>query len=90
MTPNDHAASRYVERVAAAVRDVAGLPAETQLDATTRLVGGGLALDSVVLLEVSLALEAEFACRIDEADLRPPHIDTIGSLAALIRGKSGG
>jgi len=91
VTAHDAAAGdRIVARVIAAVRAAAALPDSTHLDADTRLVGGGLGLDSVVLLEVALALEEEFACRIDESELRPPHIETIGSLAALIRRKGGG
>lgn len=80
----------HVARVIAVVREVAAVADATRIDAATRLVGGGLGLDSVVLLEVSLALEAEFGCRIDEADLRMPHIETVGALAALIQSKFGG
>jgi threonine synthase len=80
----------HVERVARAVRRVAGVPEGQAIAADTRLVGGGLGLDSVVILELALALEAEFGCVIEPAALRPPHIDTVGSIAELMRRKMAG
>jgi threonine synthase len=66
------------------------LPTDMRIDSETRLVEGGLALDSVALLEFSLALEREFGCRISEKELTPQHFATAGTVANLMRGKISG
>ena len=72
-----------LSRVAGSGRTPAGAGRETPL------VNGGYWLDSVALLEVIVACEAEFGIAFDpEADLRHGALATLGSLAGLIEAKS--
>jgi acyl carrier protein len=72
-----------LSRIAGPGRSPAGAGRETPL------VNGGYWLDSVALLEVVVACEAEFGVAFDpEADLRPGALATLGSLAGLIEAKS--
>jgi acyl carrier protein len=79
-----------VDRVKAIVTRVAG-PDRTPsaVTSTTPLGEGGLWLDSVELLEVILACEAEFDLTFD-ADLRLAEeaLTTVGSLAARIASRA--
>jgi acyl carrier protein len=65
----------------------AKLPGETELDTETKLIKGGLALDSVALLEFSLALEKEFDCEVSEKELVKENFETIGAVTELFRSK---
>jgi acyl carrier protein len=60
-----------------------GVPADVPLDAGTRLIEGGLELDSIQVLELSVAVEKRFSIELLPADLR--EFATLGSLAALVR-----
>lgn len=51
---------------------------------STRLLGGGVGLDSIEILRLACAVEEEFGITIDEADLRPEHFHTVGALADFI------
>jgi acyl carrier protein len=75
------ATKAIVERVAGPART----PADSGPD--TRL-GDGYWLDSVELLEIVVACEQEFGILFDEArDFEGGSLDTLGSLAALVRTK---
>ncbi|MCX7719055.1 MAG: pyridoxal-phosphate dependent enzyme [Candidatus Sumerlaeaceae bacterium] len=76
-----------MERVRQVLVEQNRLPTDTRIDSETRLVDGGLALDSVGLLEFSLALEREFGCHISENELTPQHFATVGTVADLMRSK---
>jgi threonine synthase len=75
------------ERVIGVLVKSLGLPSDTMLDADTRLVGGGLALDSIRVLELSLALEEAFGCQMQAADVKGGAFETVGTLADLFRRK---
>ncbi len=79
----------HVARVAGVVRRSSAARGDVAIGPATRLVGGGLGLDSVALLELALALEAEFGCELAPEDLRPPHVETVGAIAELLRRKIG-
>jgi acyl carrier protein len=75
-----------LDRVQALVVGIAG-PDRTPPDAgpDTALIDGGFWLDSVSLLEVIIACEAEFGVALDsQADLTPDTLTTSRKLAALI------
>ncbi len=75
-----------LDRVQALVVGIAG-PDRTPPDAgpDTALIGGGFWLDSVSLLEVIIACEAEFGVALDsQADLTADTLTTARKLAALI------
>jgi acyl carrier protein len=79
-------AGSLVSRVAAVIARVVG-PERTPPDAgaDTPLAGGGFWLDSVALLEVIVACEAEFDVSFDpDTDLTPEALATVGSLAQLV------
>jgi acyl carrier protein len=53
----------------------------------TPLVEGGLALDSVSLLELIVAVEESFGVTVEDEDLSLELVATIGSLADFVRRK---
>lgn len=55
----------------------------------TRL-GKGYLLDSVEMLDVVIACEAEFDIAFGEQDLNPSSFETLGSLTDLVRSKVAG
>jgi acyl carrier protein len=44
----------------------------------------------VALLELLLAIEKRFACRIEDQEVTPVHFATIGTVAAFVRRKRSG
>lgn len=74
-----------LDRVLKVLAETAKLPPGTELDTETYLMERGLALDSVTMLELSLALEKEFGMKIPEDDLSAANFRTIGSIADYFR-----
>ena len=66
------------------VRRTQRLPDDEPLAASTVLLDRGLALDSVALLDLVLALEERFGIRFAEQDVVPARFESIASVAALI------
>ena len=56
----------------------------SSLSSETRLVKGGLALDSMAVLELVTGLEDELGILIDESELKLEVLDDIGSLARFL------
>lgn len=50
----------------------------------TPLIGRGLGLDSVSLLELVVALETDFGMRFDEKDMTPELFADVGSIAGYV------
>lgn len=50
----------------------------------TPLIGRGLGLDSVSLLELVVALETDFGMRFDEKDMTPELFANVGSIAGYV------
>lgn len=73
-----------IEGVIETVRSSLQLAAEEPLDAETFLLERGLALDSVSLLDLVLALEGRFGLRIAEDDVVTENFETIACVAKLI------
>lgn len=59
------------------------------LSPRTRLVGEGLALDSMSVLELITGLEEELDIMIDESQLEPEVFEDIASLAQFLGEQSG-
>jgi acyl carrier protein len=77
-------------RVAVLVARVGHLGPQERIDESTPLVGGGVALDSVSVLELLLELEQEFGLEVDADELlRARALHTVGTLAAFIDSKTG-
>ena len=73
-----------VESVISIVRASQSLPADELLDGKTHLLDQGLALDSVALLELALALEGRFECRFEAHELTTENFETVTGVAKLI------
>ena len=56
----------------------------SQVDRSTGLLGEGIGLDSVEILQLVCAIEEEFDLTIDEAQLTAARFKTVGSLASFI------
>ena len=59
--------------------------AEQEMTSETCLLGRGLGLDSMAVLELVTGLEAELDLIIDDAELSREIFDTIGSLASFLQ-----
>jgi acyl carrier protein len=84
MSPDD-----VIARIITLTVQIAG-PERTprEVGPDTMLTEGGFWLDSVALLEVIVACEAEFAVEFDsEEDLTTQALESVGSLAEVIRRK---
>ncbi|MGH0032080.1 MAG: threonine synthase [Myxococcota bacterium] len=87
MTAMSGAPEDLLEQVVQVVRQSQRLGADEPLDASTRLVDAGLNLDSVAVLELLLALEKHFACRIEEREVTNENFQAVGSVTELVRRK---
>ena len=62
------------------------LEGKGQLDESTGLLGKGIGLDSIEIIQLVAALEEEFDLTIDDDDLLPEHFQTIGDLINFLQG----
>jgi acyl carrier protein len=85
----EHGAA-LLERVVGVVRKSLGLAEDQHIDAETQLLGAGLTLDSVALLELVMALEDAFPCRIEDEEIDALHFASVGAATELLRGKLAG
>lgn len=76
------------QRVMKALQQL-GFAAGMDLREDTQLLGGGLGLDSVALLQFSLELEKEYGCEIDPAEMTPANFSSIASVTRLMQTKAG-
>ena len=77
-----------LERVIQTIVQSAGLPHDEPLSADTPLVGSGVSLDSVAVLELVVALEKEFGIELSPTELAQTRaLSTVGSLAHLVDSK---
>jgi acyl carrier protein len=74
-------------RVVRVLRDCHGIPASQAIDGDTRLVRGGLGLDSVAVLEFVMALEEAFGLAIADEEMAAENFASVGAVAALVRRK---
>jgi acyl carrier protein len=75
-----------LQRTIDIVRRAAGLGPDEPIRADTGLVGSGLWLDSVAVLEVIMAIEKEFGIQLDRTVLsREGTLATVGSLAGVVQ-----
>ncbi len=79
-----------LDRVTQVVVQAAHLGPETQLNADTAIVGAGLSLDSVAVLEVLIGLETEFNVEITAEELVAARgLQSVGRLAEYMATKTG-
>jgi acyl carrier protein len=78
------------ERLAALVASVCVPPADPgRLTDDTKLIGEGLALDSLALLEVVVGLESEFGLAVPGTDVTSANFGTLGRLCAFVGARTG-
>ncbi len=79
------------DRVIEIIRKAAGLAGDEPIGARTALVGSGVGLDSVAVLEVLVALEKEFGVELGQPELDETRaLRTVGSLTELVESKIAG
>jgi acyl carrier protein len=77
-----------VARVAAIIAKVGGLLPDEPIGMDTQLVGGGIMLDSVAVLELLVALEKEFGVELTADELvKAGAVRTVGALARFMDSK---
>jgi acyl carrier protein len=57
------------------------------LDENTGLLGRGIGLDSMEVLQLVVAAEAEFDVTIDESQLKPEYFSTVGAFTTFLKGR---
>jgi len=74
-----------LDRVVRIIIQAAELGPDISLDGDTPLVGSGISLDSVAVLELLVSLEKEFGIEIDADELlKAQALRTVGTLAGFI------
>jgi acyl carrier protein len=80
----------YLDQVKTILIDVLGLgDAGRQLDAGSPLLGSLPELDSMAVVSLIAALEAQFDIAIDDDEISASTFETLGSLAAFVARKRG-
>jgi acyl carrier protein len=88
MTSKSEASNSDVATVVGSVlRESLQLGLDVEIDPATVLLERGLALDSVAVLEMLLAVETRFGVRIEDCEVTEENLRTVGALARLIAGK---
>ncbi len=78
------------QRVVQTIVAATGVSPEERLDPDTPLIGAGVSLDSVAVLELLVALEKEFGIEINPDDLRRAKaLGTVGGLTDFVESKLG-
>ena len=85
MTQATEAIVAEVSRLAASLSGRAR--SDAGADADTPLANGGFWLDSIALLELVVACEQTFGVSLEEIELTPDDLSTVGRLAGLIAGR---
>lgn len=70
-----------------ALRELGLSPGDAPLDEGTGLLGAGVGLDSVEALQLVLAAEQRFGLTVEEQDLEPAHLATVGSFASFVEAR---
>ena len=82
--------SATLKRVVAVIRSATGVGNDEVLDSSTPLVGAGISLDSVAVVELLVALEKEFDIEIPgRLLLEAKAFRTIGTLVQFIESQAG-
>lgn len=57
------------------------------VDETTGLLGRGIGLDSMEVLQLVVAAEERFDLTVDESELKPEYFRTVGAFADFLEGR---
>lgn len=73
----------------AALRELTLAAEEGQVGEHTGLLGMGIGLDSVEVLQLIVGAEERFGLTVDDEDLEPENFMTVGSFASFIEARLG-
>ena len=76
--------TEIASRVETLVRDRLRLPATDSLDETTGLLGQGIGLDSIEVLQLVAGAEASFDITVSDDELLPEHFETVGTFVTAL------
>ena len=79
--------SEITRRVEALVRERLRLPASDVIDESTGLLGQGIGLDSIEVLQLIAAAEESFDITVSDDELLPEHFETIGTFVRFIEAR---
>ena len=77
---------KILSRIEGVLSGLELLEGKGQLDENTGLLGKGIGLDSIEIIQLIAALEEEFDLTIDDNDLLPDHFRTLGDLINFLQG----
>jgi acyl carrier protein len=77
---------KILSRIEGVLSDLELLEGKGQLDENTGLLGKGIGLDSIEIIQLVAALEEEFELTIDDNDLLPDHFQSLGDLINFLQG----
>ena len=89
MTTQSESATTTSERVVAVLREVLALGDDVELAPTTGLFGSLPELDSLALVELITALEAEFGFEMDEDDITAENFEDVDCLVHYVESNRG-
>ena len=69
------------------LRELQLTSATEPVDETTGLLGRGIGLDSMEVLQLVVAAEERFDVTVDESQLRPEYFRTVGAFADFLEGR---
>lgn len=73
-----------LSRIEIILSDLELLEGNGRLDEHTGLLGKGIGLDSIEIIQLIAALEEEFELAVDDNDLLPDHFQTLGTLVTFL------
>jgi len=73
-----------LSRIESILFDLELLEGKGRLNENTGLLGKGIGLDSIEIIQLVVALEEEFGLTIDDDDLLPDHFQTLGGLITFL------
>lgn len=77
-------AADYLEWITATLQELELVANDVDIDAQTGLLGEGIGLDSVEVLQLVSAIEDGFGLTLEDEELLPEHFRSVGALAGFI------
>lgn len=82
-----HKRKALIGRIRVILSDLELLDGLDTIEENTGLLGKGIGMDSVEIIQMVAALEEEFGLTIDDNDLLPDHFQTLGTLVTFLEEK---
>jgi acyl carrier protein len=77
--------ARILARLGALLAERLGLALDGELGETTGLLGQGIGLDSVEVLQLVSAIEEAWSLTIEDDDLKREHFATLGTVVTFVQ-----